>query len=179
MPRVLKNAIKMAIAAVLALWVHQVMPWPDKSRVAWSVVSALVVMQSNVGGSLQASATRLVGTFVGALLGAVVVSLFGVHGNFLGVALAVALTVLICTWLNITESLRLACVTLIVVLLSTNTDAPGWRIGLERFLDISLGIVAALVTQLVVFPQLAGVELRQSVGKTLGKCGELLRQVSD
>jgi hypothetical protein len=179
MPRALQNAIKMAVAAVLALAAHESLPWPDQTRFAWSVVSAMVVMQSNVGSSVGASWTRLVGTFVGALLGAVVVGLLGIHATFLGVAVAVALTVLVCHWLNITDSVRLACVTLIVVLVSSRPDVPAWRIGLERFLDIAIGIVAALVTQLLIFPQLAGGELRKSVAQTLAKCGELLRRVSD
>ena len=46
-----KHAVKSGVAAALAVLGHQLLPLPDRSHGAWAAVSALIVMQSNLGGS--------------------------------------------------------------------------------------------------------------------------------
>jgi uncharacterized membrane protein YgaE (UPF0421/DUF939 family) len=64
------HAVKSGVAAALAVLGHQLLPLPDKTHPAWAAASALIVMQSNLGGSWKASGQRLLGTAVGALTGA-------------------------------------------------------------------------------------------------------------
>ena len=56
------------IAAVLALVVAKILGLPE---VYWAPISALVVVQSDLGSSLKTSRDRLVGTALGAFTGAV------------------------------------------------------------------------------------------------------------
>ena len=72
-------AVKSGVAAALAVLGHQLLPLPDKTHPAWAAASALIVMQSNLGGSWKASGQRLLGTAVGALTGALFTGLLGVN----------------------------------------------------------------------------------------------------
>ena len=74
-----KQAIKTAIAGVVAMYMTQLFRLPEGY---WAAISALIVMQSNVGATLSASRTRLAGTAVGAVVGGVFVALWG--ANVLG-----------------------------------------------------------------------------------------------
>jgi uncharacterized membrane protein YgaE (UPF0421/DUF939 family) len=151
----MKHAVKSGVAAALAVLGHQYLPLPDRSHGTWAAVSALIVMQSNLGSSWKASGQRLLGTAVGALTGAVFSGLLGGAALWLGAAVCV--TLLVCSWLGLRESLRLAGATLVLVMLS-GTDAGPWLIAGERFVDVVLGIVCALLTQSVLWPSRAGAE---------------------
>ena len=107
------HAVKSGVAAALAVLGHQLLPLPDKTHPAWAAASALIVMQSNLGGSWKASGQRLVGTAVGALTGALFTGLLGVNVVWLGAGVCVSL--LVCSWLGLRESLRLAGITLVLV----------------------------------------------------------------
>jgi uncharacterized membrane protein YccC len=112
------------------------------SEGCWAAISAFLVMGSDVGATVAASRERLVGTVIGATLGTVVVVMGGIHLLWFGVAAAV--TVLFCEGLGLGQSYRLACVTVAIVMLITNTASP-WKISTRRFLEVALGIVVALV----------------------------------
>jgi uncharacterized membrane protein YccC len=111
---------------------------------------------------------------VGALTGGLFTGLLGVNVVWLGAAVCV--TLLICSWLGLRESLRLAGVTLVLVMLSGQGASP-WAVAGERFLDVVLGILSALLTQTFVWPARAGAELRQELGRALAVCGRLYQSV--
>ena len=168
------HAVKSGVAAALAVLGHQLLPLPDKTHPAWAAASALIIMQSNLGSSWKASGQRLLGTAVGALIGALVTGLLGVNMVWLGAAVCV--TLLVCSWLGLRESLRLAGITLVLVMLSGQGASP-WAVAGQRFLDVVLGILSALLTQTVVWPARAGAELRQELGRGLAACGRFYRSV--
>jgi uncharacterized membrane protein YccC len=167
-----KHAVKSGVAATLAVLGHQHLPLPDRSHGAWAAVSALIVMQSNLGSSWKASGQRLLGTAVGALTGAVFTWLLG--GAVLWLGAAVCVTLLVCSWLGLRESLRLAGATLVLVMLS-GKDADPWLIAGQRFVDVVLGIVSALLIQTVLWPSRAGSKLRQELSAALAAGGRLYR----
>jgi uncharacterized membrane protein YccC len=167
-----KHALKSGVAATLAILGHQYLPLPDRSHGAWAAISALIVMQSNLGSSWKASGQRLLGTAVGALTGAVFNWLLG--GAVLGLGAAVCVTLLVCSWLGLRESLRLAGVTLVLVMLSGEGAAP-WLIAWQRFVDVVLGICSALLIQAVLWPSRAGSELREELSRALAACGRFYR----
>ncbi len=186
--RALKNALKMTVAVMLASCIHDLLQITDPLRKSWSVITAIIVMMSNLGSSLKASGERLFGTGLGAIIG-VAFSLLIKNGDlsalgyFAGIGalgVSVGCTVLICTALGIKTSLRLTCITLTLVLFvaTTSKESP-WVIGRERFLDSVIGIVSALITQIILFRQLAEQELRQALATTLDDCETLLRATSD
>ena len=128
-----KQAVKTAVAGVVSLYVINLFHLPQGY---WAAISALIVMQSNVGATLTASRTRLAGTAVGAVVGGLFVSMWG--ANTLGFAVAVAIAFFVCGLLNLAESQRLATVTVAIIMLAGLTSSA-WVIALHRFAEVALG----------------------------------------
>jgi len=134
----LPRAIKIGVAGVAALYVANFLKLP---QAYWAAISAFVVMGADVGATVRASWTRLIGTAIGAVAGAMFVQFWGNHLWSFG--LAAIVTVLLCTLLNLEQSYRLACVTVAIVMLIHNAESP-WRLALWRFLEVAVGIMVAL-----------------------------------
>ena len=85
----LKLALRVTIAGVLAYAVTRLFAMPQGY---WAVITAVVVMQASVGGSLKAARERFSGTLAGAVYGGVIAALVP-HGSTvtLGISIVVAL----------------------------------------------------------------------------------------
>jgi uncharacterized membrane protein YccC len=166
-----KQAVKTAVAGLVSLYVTYLFHLPQGY---WAAISALIVMQSNVGATLAASRTRLAGTAVGALVGGIFVALFGT--NMLAFALAVAISFFVCDSLRLAESQRLATVTVAIIMLIPST-ASAWVIALHRFSEVALGIIIALLISLTLWPNHARRSVRRGLADTLEKISELYRAV--
>jgi uncharacterized membrane protein YgaE (UPF0421/DUF939 family) len=166
-----KQAIKTAIAGVVSLFVTRLFHLPEGY---WAAISALIVMQSNLGATLTASRTRLAGTAVGAVIGGLFVAMFGM--NILGFALAVTIAFLLCDLLHLAESQRLATVTVAIIMLIGRTNSA-WIVALHRFSEVALGILVALAVSLTLWPNHARRGVRQGLADILLKLGILYRAV--
>ena len=93
---------------------------------------------------------RLIGTAIGALLGWGTFYVW--HGHYLMYGLAVLLCVLACSMLEFEKAGRLAAVTLTIIVLIKIDNGPG-KAALARFLEVSVGIIVAMVVTHLVFPQ--------------------------
>jgi len=162
-----KQAIKTAIAGVAAMYVTRLFHLPQGY---WAAISALIVMQSNVGATLSASRTRLAGTAVGAVVGGAFMALLG--DNMLDFALAVALAFFLCFVLRLPDSQRLATVTVAIIMLIAQS-ASAWVVALHRFIEVSLGILIALVVSLTLWPNHARRSLREGLAAALVNLGAL------
>lgn len=156
-----KQSVKTAIAGLIALYITRLFHLPDGY---WAAISALIVMQSNVGATLSAARTRLAGTAVGALIAWAFVSLWG--SNTLAFATAVAIAFYVCTLLGLAESQRLATVTVAIIMLVARTS-PAWVIALHRFAEVALGIVVAVLVSLILWPSHARRSVRQGLTQAL------------
>ena len=109
--RLLIHAAKTALAAALCWWLALRFGLHDGY---WGSISAIIVLQSNMGATVNASRDRILGTLIGALLG-FSFSLFGVlPWNYI---LAVLAAVIVCGLLGLRSSSRLAGVTITIVML--------------------------------------------------------------
>ena len=166
-----KQALKTAIAGLVSLYATSLFHLPQGY---WAAITALIVMQSNVGATLAASRTRLAGTAVGAVVGGVFMALAG--ANMLGFALAVAIAFYVCDLLRLAESQRLATVTVAIIMLIPATSSA-WIVALHRFAEVGLGIVIALLVSLTVWPNHARRSVRQGLADTLRKLAALFQAV--
>src|ERR1035438_6590123 len=104
--RLLTHAAKTALAAALCWWLALRFGLHDRY---WGSISAIIVLQSNMGATVDASRDRILGTLIGAALG-FSFSLFGaLPWNFI---LAVLAAVIVCGLLGLRSSSRLAGVTI-------------------------------------------------------------------
>jgi uncharacterized membrane protein YccC len=166
-----KQAMKTAIAGVASVYVTRLFHLPEGY---WASITALIVMQSNVGATLSASRTRLAGTAVGALVGGAFTALWGV--NMLSFGLAVTVAFSLCSILRLPDSQRLATVTVAIIMLIGQPVFP-WTVALHRFIEVSIGILIALVISLTLWPNRARESLREGLAGALVKLGVLYQAV--
>ena len=127
----------------------------------WGSISAIIVLQSNMGATVNASRDRILGTLIGTLLG-FSFSLFGVlPWNYI---LAVLAAVIVCGLLGLRSSSRLAGVTITIIMLVQKTG-PRWSLALDRVVEVLLGIVVALAVTTLVFPDRARLRLRDGLAQ--------------
>ena len=75
-------AIATGIAGVVSLYAARVLGLPQGY---WAAISAFIVLQSDIAGTLSAARNRLIGTAIGAVIGALFVRYLGAHPLWLGV----------------------------------------------------------------------------------------------
>jgi uncharacterized membrane protein YccC len=156
--RLLIHAAKTAMAAALCWWlaVHF-----GLHEGYWGSISAIIVLQSNVGSTVNASRDRLLGTLIGAILG-FSFSMFGaLPWNYI---LAVVAAIILCGLLGLRSSSRLAGVTITIVMLVQKTGSH-WTIALDRVVQVLLGIVVALAVTTLVLPDRARLRLRDGLAQ--------------
>lgn len=147
----LRHAFRSAAAVVVTLLVVTALRLPQGY---WAVVTAVIVMQANLGGSIWASWTRLAGTAIGALAGALAAHFGG--QTWLSTGLAVFATLAACASVSrLRESSRVAGITAVIVILAGHPGTSAFTLGLDRFIEISVGIVTALAVSALVLPSRA------------------------
>ena len=116
----------------------------------WAIITAVVVMQTDLGHTLDAGRNRVFATLIGAVAGLplIVLRQQGLPTLPLFAAGLVPLAFLTVIW----PKLRLACTTLVVVFLIPAGGDPYTR-PLLRMGDILLGALACWAVSVVVFPQ--------------------------
>jgi uncharacterized membrane protein YccC len=124
-------------------------------------ISAIIVLQSNVGSTVDASRDRILGTLIGSVFG-FSFSLFGeLPWNYI---LAVLSAVIVCGLLGLRNSSRLAGVTITIIML-VQKAGPRWSLALDRVGQVMLGIVVALAVTTLVFPDRARLRLRDGLAQ--------------
>jgi uncharacterized membrane protein YgaE (UPF0421/DUF939 family) len=137
---VLVHSARTAVAAVASVLAARLFRLPETY---WAGVTTLVITQSSLGAALSVSWQRLVGTALGALVGAIVASHSGPRMFVFGTS--VFILGLLCTLARSDRSAyRFGGVTLTIVLLVPRTG-PAWHIAFHRFAEVSIGIGVALI----------------------------------
>lgn len=162
----IKEPVVIAFTAVVCLCLAKLLKLPQGY---WAVMSSIIVMQANVKETISASSNRLAGTAIGAIIGGIFLKLYGVHVWVFGIAVMVV--VLICISLNLKQSYRLAAVTVAIILLVQHTESP-WMTALHRFLEVSLGVVVALLISLMMDPKYTEALFQKWMSKVLIKSKE-------
>jgi uncharacterized membrane protein YccC len=158
--RLLTHAVKTALAAALCWWLALRFGMRDGY---WGSISAIIVLQSNVGATVTASRDRLLGTLIGAALG-FGFSLFPVP-LVAGYILAVLAAIVVCGLLALSNSSRLACVTITIVMLVHKEGGPRWGLAFDRVSEVIMGIVVALAVTTFVLPDRARLRLRDGLAQ--------------
>ena len=168
--RLLVHAAKTALAAALCWWLALRFGWRDGY---WGSISAIIVLQSNVGATVSASRDRLLGTLIGAAIG-FAFSFFGVlPWNFI---VAILVAIIVCGLLGLRNSSRLAGVTIAIIML-VHKDGPRLELAADRVFEVIMGIIVALVVTTVIFPDRARMRLRDGLAQEFLVLGNLFEAV--
>jgi uncharacterized membrane protein YccC len=149
-------AVAALVAYVLGSWFTSLFPgYLHHSKIGglWSALSAIVVTQATRKETTSSASLRILGSAIGASTSAVYLTLLPFHP--LGLALAIFVTVLLCTTLNIPSHGRLAAITVIVVMVTGSLDPKLSPVlnALLRFAESCIGTGVAVIG-LVAWPGL-------------------------
>jgi uncharacterized membrane protein YccC len=166
-----RQALQTTIAACLAFAAADALGLPQGF---WAVVTAITVMQANVGASLSQAVDRLLGSLIGVLVGgAIAILLADSHAlRYAGLAVAVLILAFVSAR---RPPLRIACVTAAIVILGDPSVSPPVQSAAYRMIEVMMGAAIASATSLLIFPSRAGPALAAHVHGTLALYFEALR----
>src|SRR5262245_22819230 len=147
----IRRVVQTVTAAASAFIVTNAFSLPQSY---WAVMTALIVVQLSLGGTISAGLDRLLGTLAGAVFG-VAASL---AGKFLAVnqVLLLVVTVAPLAFLAaLRPSFRMAPVTAAIVLLATPSSASPMTSAAHRVIEIALGTIIGIIVSTVVLPSRA------------------------
>jgi uncharacterized membrane protein YccC len=144
---VLVHSARTAVAAVGSVLAARLCQLPETY---WAPITTLVITQSSLGAALAVSGERLIGTILGAAVGAIAASYFGMHVFVFGLGVFV-LGLLAAAVHSDRSAYRFAGVTLAIVVLVPHTG-PALTVAVHRFAEVCVGIAIALILT-VVWPE--------------------------
>jgi len=136
---VLEHSARTAVAVTISLMVARAVGLPEAY---WAPISALVVTQSTLGAAWTISRQRLVGTAVGATLGALLTPHLGSSAVVFGCSIFGIGIIFAILHLD-RAAYRFAGITLAIVMLVARAK-PVWVTAAHRFFEVSVGIGIAL-----------------------------------
>jgi hypothetical protein len=150
----LRFCLRTTFAALLAFGLMQF--WSLPLRGLWAVLTAVVVMQMSVGGSLRATAEYLIGTFCGAVY-ASAVGMLVPHTTLPAMMGTLALAVAPLAYIAaLTPSFRVAPFTAVLVLLLSGQFGQGpFASALTRLGEVALGGSVAVLVSILILPERA------------------------
>ena len=150
----LRFSVRVTVAAISALLIAQFFSLP--LRGLWVVLTATVVTQLSVGGSLGASLEYFLGTLGGAIYGGLVGVLIP-HTTELAQIVVVALSVAPLAFAAaLNPNFRVAPFSAVLVLLISDQLGEGpIQSALTRLLEVALGGAVAVAVSLLIFPERA------------------------
>lgn len=145
----IRSALQMAIGATAALYLATAL---NLQYPFWSVISAIVVIQSSVSGAvLNVARDRAAGTVTGALVGAA--AAFLRPPGFEGMAAAIGLTAAGLAFFGAGRPwLKIAPVTAAIVIAGGVGDEGPAALAIERVMEILVGTVVGVAAILALFP---------------------------
>lgn len=150
----LRFCLRMTVAALLAFALAQV--WNIPLHGLWAVLTAVVVTQMSLGGSLHATTEYVLGTIGGAIYAAAIAVLIP-HTTALALAGVLALTIAPLAYAAaVSPRFRVAPFTGAIVLLISGQLGEGpVESALYRLLEVAIGGGVAVAVSLLVLPERA------------------------
>jgi uncharacterized membrane protein YccC len=168
--------LRVTVAAVASYVLAQVFTVPLAGL--WAVLTAVVVTQMSVGGSLEAAIEYSVGTLGGAIY-AGVIGAFIPHHNELSLLAVLALAIAPLALLAaINPHFRVAPFTAVLVVVGTSvTHIDPIGSAFYRVLEVALGAFTGLVVSLLVLPARAQVLLIEAAAEMLDRLAAALPEL--
>jgi len=155
-PRIGMRNIKTSLSVFVCLFLFQIV---DRENSVYACVAAVICMQNTVVDSLKKGISRIIGTIVGGVTGAMVLfvstDLFSVRENMMLfiIPLGIVILIEICVAIDMKQAVVISCVVYLSILISENRDGGYVLYTVNRIIDTSVGIIIALlINKYVVMP---------------------------
>lgn len=136
----------------------------------WVIMTAILVVQANVGASLGLAVERLLATVLGAVVGVGAIAALDYGPSFTFVSLFLSVVGL--TYISARPAFRLAPVTAAIVILGSPGKDTVLFAAIYRVLEIGLGAIIGVLTSLFLFPQRSAEALAGHVAGMAGLLSE-------
>jgi len=140
-PRTLKTGIAVTLSLMVADFLKIDGP-------IYAVIAAIIVMQPSVTDSWQKGVDRILGTIMGAIAGAIFVSIS--PGNPLLAGIGTIVLILIMNKLQWGEAIVIGTVVFIGIFIGADTGYV--KYAFHRTMDTSLGIIIAVIINYIIYP---------------------------
>jgi uncharacterized membrane protein YccC len=172
----LRFCLRATVNAVLAFALAHVLAVPLHGL--WAVLTAVIVVQISLGGSLKAARDHVIGTICGGAYATAVAALVP-HSTILAFACVLALAVAPLAYAAaINSAFRVAPVTAVLVLMiSAQLGQTPIELAFDRSLGVALGVVIAMAVSLLVFPDRAHALGRDEARRVLEHMAQVLPAV--
>lgn len=144
----LRHAIRVSVAVGVAFLLSTVFRLPQGY---WAVFTAVIVVQTSLGGTIAASVDRLAGTMVGAAVGAAAAYLKARTPLDEGLLLCAVVAVLAFA-AAVRPSLKVAPITAVIVIIAGPRDVDPLHAALYRVIEIAIGSAVGVAATLFIFP---------------------------
>jgi hypothetical protein len=145
----------------------------------WVVLGTLSVLRSNALSTGQNIIRGLIGTIVGFVVGGLIVALVGEDTTLLWFLLPIAVLLAGVAPAAIGFAAGQAAFTLTLVCLYNIIQPAGWKVGLLRVEDITIGCAVSLLVGLLFWPRGAGAELRRALAQAYTDSARYLTSAVD
>jgi uncharacterized membrane protein YccC len=145
----------------------------------WVMITACVVLfdQDTVGGTINRSKLRFMATFYGAMISLGCIFFF--PHNLVLIWLVIGLTTFICAYIYMSTPKSyiglLGSMTLVIILIGSH--GPNLHTAIYRTLDIAIGVLFALLSMLLFFPEYALERANTLTLKSLGEMDKLMKTI--
>jgi uncharacterized membrane protein YccC len=136
----IRHSVRTALAATASVIVARLVQMPEAY---WAAIATLVVMQSSLGATLTLSIERVVATALGASVGAVEANYFG--ANLAAFMLAIFFIGLLSFGFRLEKDRLSICQCHPDDHCFDSRTNPAWIVALHRFIEVSVGIIVALI----------------------------------
>ncbi|BAY62873.1 hypothetical protein NIES22_29490 [Calothrix brevissima NIES-22] len=158
-----RHALRLALITTIAELVASILQLP---RGYWVTLTAVVALKPNFGGTTQTTVQRVLGTFVGGIIGIALVVLIK---NPLAIAICILLLMFTAMSVrSLSYSIFTMTQTPVIILLLNVISTGGWTIGLLRIVDSLAGGLLALLGSYLLFPRWERQQLPTQLEKTIG-----------
>lgn len=144
----LRHAVRVSVAVGVAFLLATVFRLPQGY---WAVFTAVIVVQTSLGGTIAASVDRLIGTMFGAAIGA--------GAAYLKFSTPLDEGLLLCAVVALTAfaaavrpNLKVAPVTAVIVLIAGPRDVDPLHAAIYRIIEIAIGSAVGVAATLFIFP---------------------------
>jgi len=162
-----RGGVGIALAVFVALWV-------DADNAFWVVLGTLSVLRSNAIGTEGSVVSSLIGTVIGIVIGAGVITLIGESSVLLWIALPLAVLGAAYASAAISFTAGQAAFSVLVMILFNLIEPIGVEVGLIRVVDVAIGCAVSLGVGLLLWPRGARELVRRSLGEAYSTAANLV-----
>jgi uncharacterized membrane protein YccC len=166
----LRHAVRVSVAVGAAFLVGAMLHLP---QAYWAVFTAVIVVQTSIGGTITAATERMIGTVVGGLVGMAAAYVRTQTVIEEGLVLSAAIAILAFA-AAVRPSLRVAPITAAIVLVGGSAHMDPFKAAVWRVVEILIGSVIGLSSTLLIFPARARMAVARRVCEAMTQLSSLL-----